>query len=191
VFAIDPYGKPSNAAECLPLATAALEGRKPLICVPGSFGKDETEDEMRATAYLALAYDARGIIWYPWSQAGGGPVGVGCKNSPAQQTAISNNCAEIRLLLPALTAPVRRPFASDDGKLRCLYMQGPQPCVLMVNGTPEKLEAEARLPAVTPGLERANAFLKDFFKKREAPLEVKEGRFRVALEPYETRVYAW
>lgn len=191
VFAIDPYGKPSRAAECLPLAVAALKGMKPLVCVPGAFGKEETPEEMRATAYLALAYDARGLIWYPWNQMGGGPIGVGCKNSPVQQAAISNICAEVKELLPALTAPVRQPFASEDGRLRCLYLQGKQRCVLMVNGAPEKLEAEARLPALSPALEKANANLKDFFKRREERLEVKSGRFRVALEPYEVRVYCW
>jgi hypothetical protein len=192
VFAIDPYGKPANAAECLPLAVAAVAPQgKPLVCVPGAFGKEETPEEMRATAYLALAHDARGIIWYPWAQAGGGPLGVGCKNSPAQQEAISNICAEVNALLPALTAPVRQSFASEDGRLRCLYMQGRPRCVLMVNGTPEKLETEARLPALTPGLEKTNAKTKDFFKKREDVIEIKEGRFRVALEPYETRVYCW
>ena len=191
VFAIDPYGKPSKAVECLPLAVAALKGMKPLICVPGSFGKEETAEEMRATAYLALAYGVRGIIWYPWSQAGGGTIGIGCKNSPEQQTAISNICAEVRAILPALTATERWPIASEDGKLRGLFCNlGRQRVVLMVNGTPEKLESEMKFPAVK-GIEDVSVKMKDFFKKSEDILEVKKGVVRVTLEPYETRVYSW
>jgi len=192
VFAIDPYGKPSVAAECLPLAAAAIAPQgKPLICVPGAFGQEETPAEMRATAYLALAHGARGIIWYPWNQRGGGPIGVGCKNSPAQQAAISNICADVKELLPALFAPERQPFASADGKLQCLYCRADgQRIVLMVNSTPEKLEAEARLPAVAC-MAKMDAEMKDYFKKRTDRVEMKDGRFRVALEPYETRAYRW
>ena len=192
VFAIDPYGKPAVAAECLPLAAATIAPLgKPLICVPGAFGKEETPAEMRATAYLALAHGARGIIWYPWNQMGGGPIGVGCKNSPEQQTAISNICADVKALLPMLFALERQPFASADGKLQCLYCGlSSQRCVLMVNSTPEKLEAEARLPAAYC-MGNANVEIKDYFKKRTDSVKVKDGRFHVALEPYETRVYGW
>ena len=191
VFAIDPYGKPAVAAECLPLAAAAIAPLgKPLICVPGAFGKEETPTEMRATAYLALVHGARGIIWYPWNQMGGGPIGVGCKNSPEQQAAIAGICADVQALLPALFAPERQSFASADGKLRCLYCRASgRHTVLMVNGTPEKLEAEAHLPALWD--EKANIQMKDSFKKRNDTIDVKDGRFRVALEPYETRAYGW
>ena len=190
VFAIDPYGKPSKASECLPLAVSALKGMKPLVCVPGSFGK-ETPAEMRATAYLALAYDARGILWYPWSQAGGGPIGVGCMNNPEQQVAISDICAEITALMPALTSTKRWPIASEDGKLRGLFcdLVG-QKVVLMVNGTPDKLESEMKFPSVA-GVDDANVKIKDFFKKRKDLLDVKKGLVHVTLEPYETRVYCW
>ncbi len=191
VFAIDPYGEPKKAVECLPLAVAALKGMKPLIFVPGAFGKEETPEEMRATAYLALTCDARGIIWYPWSQAGGGKIGIGCKNSPEQQATISNICAEVTAMLPALTAPVRVPFASEDGRLRCLYAQGPKRYVLMVNSTPEKLETVALLPTLTPGVKKTNAKMKDYFKMSEEVVDVNEGVFRIDLEPYGTRVYTW
>ncbi len=191
VLAIDPYGKPSKAADWLPKAVAAVNGTKPVICVPGSFGKDETPEEIRATAYLALAHDARGIIWYPWEQVGGGPVGVGAKNSPEQQAAIASVCEDVKQLLPWLTAPVRQSFASEDGNLRCLYMRDQHAVILMVNPTDQVLKAEAQLPPAHPSAEKTKAKLKDFFKKREDVLEIKDGRFTVVLEPYETRVYTW
>ena len=138
-----------------------------------------------------LTHGARGIIWYPWNQMGGGPIGVGLKNSPEQQGVVSQLCSEVTALLPVLFAPERQPFASADGKLQCLYCRAnKQRAVLMVNSTPEKLEAEARLPVVFR-MEKTNAEMKDYFKKRTDSVEVKDGRFRVALEPYETRAYSW
>lgn len=190
VFAIDPYGKPQAALDCLLKAASALGGQKPLIMVPGVFGK-ETADELRATAYLALAHDARGILWYPWKQSGGGTLGAGLKNSPEQQKIIAELCSEITALTPALTAPRRYPFASEDGKLRALLcITGGRKVLLLVNPTPEKLETQAVLPAAA-GLDKASAKAKDFFKKRDDVLELKSGRFHITLNPYETRVYAW
>ena len=61
----------------------------------------------------------------------------------------------------------------------------------MVNPTDQVLKAEAQLPPAHPSAEKTKAKLKDFFKKREDVLEIKDGRFTVVLEPYETRVYTW
>ena len=185
VFAHDPYGKPQKAVDWMIQSVAAVENRKPVICVPGVFGK-ETAEELRATAYLALAHDARGVIWYPWNQMGGGPLGIGLKNSPEQQAVIKQLCSEINALEPALTAPVRYPFSSNDGKLHgILCVRLPQRVLLLVNSTPEKIEAEA----VIPGAENISKGFRDFFKKRDGVLSVTSGKFRIALEPYETRVY--
>ena len=185
VFAHDPYGKPQKAVEWMTQSVAAVENRKPVICVPGVFGK-ETAEELRATAYLALAHDARGVIWYPWNQMGGGPLGAGLKNSPEQQAVIKQLCSEINALEPALTAPVRYPFASNDGKLHgILCAKLPQRILLLVNNTPEKINAEAGIP----GAENVSNEFRDFFKKRDESLYVRSGKFRIALEPYETRVY--
>jgi len=185
VFAHDPYGKPRKALEWMVKSVAAVNNRKPVICVPGVFGK-ETDEELRATAYLAIAHDARGIIWYPWHQMGGGPLGVGLKNSPAQQAVVKQLCTEIRALGPALTTPVRRPFASGDGKLHGICCEKlPQRYLVLVNATPEKIQAEATIP----GAENVSQGFRDFFKKREDVLSVESGRFRIAMEPYETRVY--
>ncbi|NLS92342.1 MAG: hypothetical protein GXX96_09280 [Planctomycetaceae bacterium] len=36
-----------------------------------------TAEELRATAYLALTQDARGILWYPWCQRAAARLGAG------------------------------------------------------------------------------------------------------------------
>jgi hypothetical protein len=185
VFAIDPYGKPAEVLECILKATATVNHRKPLICVPGVFGK-ETPESLREIAYLAIAHDARGLVWYPWCQTGGGPVGVGLKNSPEQQAVIKQLCSEIHAIEPALTSPIRHPFVSTDGKLHGICcVKPPQRYLLMVNTTPEKLESDVVIPAS----ENVTQKFRDFFGKRDDVLSVTSGKFRIALEPYETRVY--
>lgn len=185
VFAPDPYGAPQKVCDWMIQAVDAAEGRKPVLCVPGVFGK-ETAGELRAAAYLALAQDARGLLWYPWHQMGGGTLGVGLHNSPAQQAVIRQLCAEIRALEPALTAPVRTPFASSDGKLHGLCCEARERrYLLLVNATPEKIEAEAAVPST----ERVSQTFRDFFGTRDGALTVSSGLLHVSLEPYETRVY--
>lgn len=71
---------------------------------------------------------------------------------------------------------------------RTIYLEGKRKAVLLVNSTPEKMSVDAQLPA---GLEKTNRKTKDYFKKKEDVLEVKDGRFHVDMAPYETRVYAW
>jgi hypothetical protein len=185
VFAIDPYGSPQKVQDWTSKAVKAVDNRKPVICVPGVFGK-ETDAELRASAYIALANDARGIIWYPWSQAGGGPLGVGLKSNPQQQAVIKELCTEINALYPALTAPHRVPFQSADKKLLGIYCsESSTHYVVMVNSTPNKIESEVVICQDTA----INGELRDFFQKNEDVLSIKESRFRIALEPYETRVF--
>jgi len=185
VFAHDPYGKPQRAAEWMAQAVTAVKNRKPVFCVLGAFGQ-ETDGELRAAAYLALAHDARGIMWYPWHQMGGGPIGVGLKNSPAQQTVIRQLCSEITALTPMLTATARSPFVSDDNTLHGILLQrAEQRCLLLVNATPERVETDAAIPVDTNG----ELTFRDFFRQRTDTLRLSSGHFRIALAPYETRAY--
>jgi hypothetical protein len=180
VFAHDPYGKPEKALDWMIKASDAVKGMKPIICVPGVFGK-ETAEELRATAYTALAKDARGIMWYPWQQTGGGPQGIGLKNSPEQQEVIRALCAEIKALTPALTSPERNPFSSANGKLHGIFCEdGEKDYLIMVNTTPGKIVASASVPK--------NGTFKDFFGTA-GEIEVKDGKFEITLEPYGTRVF--
>lgn len=186
VFAHDPYGKPQQVAEWMTRAVAAVQDRKPVFCVLGCFGQ-ESVDEMRSAAYLALAHDARGILWYPWHQMGGGPLGVGLKNSPTQQAVIQQLCKEIAAFSPALTATVRHPFVACDGKLHGILLEGrAQRLLLLVNAAHEKMAAEVLLPGDAKG-ERT---FRDFFRRRGDSLSVASGHFHIELAPYETRAYA-
>ena len=186
VFGLDPYGSPQKVLNWMTNAVSAMAGRKPVVCVLGAFGGD-TPAAFRASAYIALASDARGIVWYPWSQMGGGPIGVGLKNHPEHQGVVSQICAEVSAMLPALTAPDRRPLASADGSLRGLFcVAGTRRFLLLVNSTSSPIQVDAAIP-------QGEAFtqkMRDFFKKdNQEALEIKAGRFSVTLGPYETRVY--
>lgn len=185
VFAVDPYGSPQKVKEWLSGAVEATQGRKPVICVPGVFGK-ETSAELRATTYIALAKDARGIMWYPWEQTGGGPVGIGLKNSPEQQAVIKQLCTEINALLPALTATGRVPFESPEGDVLAMHCtDGTEHYLLLVNSADRKIETTM----LVPGASQVDGKFSDFFKKRNDHLTVENRGFRIALDPYETRVF--
>ena len=186
VFGLDPYGSPQKVLDWMTNAVTAMAGRKPVVCVPGAFCED-TLAAFRASAYIALASDARGIVWYPWNQMGGGPIGIGLKNHPEHQGVVSQICAEVSAMLPALTAPDRRTLASADGSLRGLFcVKDAQRFLLLVNSTPSPIQVEAAIPQG----EEFTQKMRDFFKKDNLEaLEIKAGRFGITLEPYETRVY--
>ncbi|MBM4032975.1 MAG: hypothetical protein FJ291_14470 [Planctomycetes bacterium] len=63
---------------------------------------------------VSLAHDARGIFWYCWKQAGGGPLGIGLHDNEACQKEIAKLCEEIKVMTPGLTSAVRRPFGEGD-----------------------------------------------------------------------------
>lgn len=70
-------------------------------------------------------------------------------------------------------------FAVDN----TFFVGARQRYLLLVNGMPEKVETGVSIP------DAGSADWNDFFKKRPEPLTGRAGRFRIALEPYETCVY--
>ncbi len=187
VFAVDPYGKPEFVLGAVTNATAALKGRKPLIVVPASFENSKPEI-YRSELYIALASGARGVLWYPWSQMGGGKLGEGLKNHPEAQNVVAQLCKEVRALTPMLTSPDRRPFASDDGAVRgiALLESKTKPCILLVNATPNPVKAKLTIP----GMSKWDRDMRDYFKKNGGvELKVRKGEFEMELKGYETRVF--
>ncbi len=185
-FGIDPYGNPDKVLNWTTNALSALDGKKPLIVVPASFSGTNPEI-YRSELYIALAEGARGVLWYPWSQAGGGPLGVGLKNHPEMQNVVSQLCQEVRMLMPALTAVDRRSFTSKDGAIRAMYMNdGGVYTLLFVNSTANTVKAKMSVP----GLGKWECKMRDHFKKNgKAEFFVRDGVFEIELKPYETRAF--
>lgn len=187
VFAIDPYGSTQKVLDWTTNAVTALAGEKPLVVVPGSF-ENSKEGIYRSQLYVSLASGARGVVWYPWSQAGGGPLGVGLKNHPEAQNVVSQLCSEVSAMLPALTRVDRRPFASEDGAIRALLMkEGNSINLLLVNSTEKPVTAKLSLPDMPDTFKRD---LRDYFKKDgEVELKIENNEFEIQLQGYETRVF--
>lgn len=187
VFAIDPYGSTQKVLEWTTNAVTALDGQKPLVVVPSSF-ENSGNDFYRSQLYVSLACGARGVVWYPWSQSGGGPLGVGLKNHPEAQGVVSQLCHEVSAMLPALARVDRRSFASEDGAIRALLMkEGNSVNLLFVNSTEKPVTAKMSLPGMPENFKRE---LRDYFKKEgEVELTIENNEFEITLKGYETRVF--
>lgn len=190
VFAFDVYGTKKDGvwsplrqtARWMQAATKATRGRKALICVPWSNPSEHAI--IRPVAYTALANDARGLIWYPWKQAGGGPVGIGLGTDPACQKVLKDLIAEIKGLLPGLLSPNRRCLRPMEGKINAMVC-GTDPgkrFLIMTNPTDERVEAAFDVD------ELAKAKTVKTYPAGE-PVELFKGRVVHIFQPHEVLVY--
>ena len=212
VFAFDPYGSSKTpydavdkAVNWLRAATQATGGRQPLVVVPWATPADP--GVLRPLAYASLAHDARGIIWYCWKQAGGGPLGIGLHNSLAHQEEFRKLVAEVKTLSPGLLSTVRRPF--EEGVIHgtvCGENSGNR-FVILVNVSGEPVDADFAVPELAkvkqvrlpfaPKLEKQDAQGKVVLDKQggavleEQPVAIADGRIQRQFKPYETLVYRW
>lgn len=116
-----------KAVDLMDVAHDAVQQRKPIFGVPRATGGERVEDE-RVVTWIALTHDARGLFWYAWDE--GNDLGLGLKYDTALQEGLRGIIAQVRELIPALTAPVRRPFVEekvhgmvcDDGETRTLLV---------------------------------------------------------------------
>ena len=212
VFAFDPYGSDKSpygavdkAVRWLRTATVATEGRQPLVVVPWSCSPEP--GSLRAIAYASLAHDARGIIWYPWSQAGGGPVGIGLRNDPKSQAEHRKLCAEVNVMLPGLLSTTRRPFEEGAVHGMAFGAEANKRFLILVNTTNETVNADFAVPELAkvkqarlpfePKVEKRDAQGKAVVDKQgsavleEQPVAIADGRVQHRFKPYETRVYRW
>ena len=194
VFAFDVYGEGKKeawspmpqTARWMATATEATRGRKPLVCVPWANPRPET---IRPIAYTALANDARGLIWYCWSQAGGGPLGIGLKNDEKCQAVLKDLVAEIKGLFPGLLSPQRRVFRAMDGKINAMACGTAEKkrFLVMTNPTDETVHASF----VVPELKNAKKVF-DYPTDADETEEVgKDGRYTFTFEPHAVKVLRW
>lgn len=95
-------------------ARSAVRGMKPVLHVLGAFGH-ETETDYMMTAFLSIARDARGLMWYAYDE-GDGKTGV--RHHEESRRALAATVKKVNQVVPYLLDPVRRPFEIDigDGK---------------------------------------------------------------------------
>ena len=189
ILAVDSYPWPdrpvTNVANVTDAARQALNDRKTLIVVPQSFGK-EPEDVWRCMAFLALTHGAKGIIWYPWNQIGGGPVGLGMHDKPELQKAAKRLISELKTLTPALTSTAEpRRFVEADGKLHgmvCFDLDNKRTYLLLANSANEPLSYTLEIPE----LPESTAALKEAFSDHTIP--VTQRKISLELKPYDTKI---
>lgn len=216
VFAFDPYGSketPFDAVKktadwCI-AAENACAGRKPFVVVPHAFPTDPRV--LKAVAYTALAHGARGLSWYCWSQVSGGPVGVGLKQHPECQEALSNLVYEINVMMPGLTSTHRSTFVQGDihGMITGFKPRAwAEHFLILQNVSGEEREFDRVISEMKPFTRLADAFapkvalkdkdgniridsrgnvVKDWdYRKLDAP-----GHVKLTLQPYESRLFVW
>ncbi len=115
-------------------ARSAVRGMKPVLHVLGAFGH-ETETDYMMTAFLSIARDARGLMWYAYDE-GDGKTGV--RHHEESRRGLVSTIERVNRVVPYLLDPVRRPFEVDagNGKKAFGIVCGSENCaVIVVNPT--------------------------------------------------------
>ncbi|MGN0827360.1 MAG: hypothetical protein ACI4QD_05435 [Kiritimatiellia bacterium] len=150
VLAFDSYGKIPETAARATQAAEATRDRVPVIAVLPSWGNPNGQKSnpefLRQRAFLALASGVRGIFWYPWKQAGGGPLGEGLVQAPQDWPAYQSLIAEIKTLEPDLTAFFRQRLQYGDiYALHCRRSDG-RNALIYANASDKPAATDLRLP---------------------------------------------
>ena len=110
---MDPYTSSAQALEWCRRAQKEVAGdlHKPVVVIPWA---DSKPGDIPFQAWIAIVHDARGIIWYCWSQVGGGPSGVGIWDKPEKQAIYKELLPLIKTVQPGITSVQRRCFEAGD-----------------------------------------------------------------------------
>lgn len=173
-----------------------------VIAVPGAWGfkgqlgKNEmTEEEKvmllknyRSFAFMAIANDVRGIIWYVWKQVGGGPIGVGLNTNERQQEVTKQICSEINIVMPGLLSTQRRSFMMSDtvDAMVCGDQNGKR-FLIMANHSTE----ESKVEYTVDELVKVKKVRDAFGEEKTATIELNGGVISKTFAPYEVMVYNW
>lgn len=203
VFGFDPYGDIDKVVRWCRLAEKEIAPRKATICVPWADPKDIRD--IRTSAYIAIAHNIRGLIWYCWNQAGGGPLGVGIHSKPERKECYKQLISEFNTLMPFLTSTDRRTF--EEGDIHGIVLDGR--CAMMVNVSDKEVEADFEIPEIkkrrvktaflplAPKVERKDANGNIMKDRKGNPLMVdpsyaiEDFKIKRTFKPYETFVIRW
>lgn len=203
VFGFDPYGDINKVVRWCRLAEKEIAPHKATICVPWADPKDIRD--IRTSAYIAIVHNIRGLIWYCWNQAGGGPLGVGIHSKPERKEYYKELIAELNTLMPYLTSTDRRTF--EEGDIHGIVLGGR--CAMMVNVTDKEVEADFEIPEIknrrvktaflplAPKVERKDAKGNIMKDRKGNPFMVdpsytiEDFKIKRTFKPYETFVIRW
>jgi len=153
----------------------SVGGRKPLVAILYCC-THQTPDDVRIGVWSALAHDARGLLWYAWDegQPKEGQDGCGFKYHDDVKTAVKGQLAQVRELMPALLAPVRRTFITADNVHGIVCDSGAERTLLVINMNKDQ---QAGMPPVP-----------EFKGLTPEPL-FNAPAYSSALQPFENRAY--
>jgi len=203
VFAMDPYGDEAKFIAWCRRAQEEVAPHKPVVAVPWA---DSDPALIRLQAWTAIVHGVRGIIWYCWSQAGGGPLGIGIGKKPEQQEVYKKLLAEIKEILPALYATNRRCF--EEGDVHCMVTDagGGKRYLFALNVSEKEVAAAFAVPELknvkNVYLPQTKVPMKnkdgDELKNKDGTVRmtddraaVKPGQFEATLKPGEIRIWRW
>ena len=181
-YAVKPGLPPSQQqylriVDSMDAARSAVRGMKPVLHVLGAFGH-ETETDYMMTAFLSIARDARGLMWYAYDENDGKQ---GVRYHDESRRSLAATVKKVNQVVPYLLDPVRRPFEIElgDGKKLFGIVCGKDNCALIVvNPT-----AEAVAMPTVPEQGRAKAV--DLFGAFDDP--AKAG----TIAPFSVRATTW
>ncbi len=203
VFAMDPYGDEAKFIEWCRRAERDVLPHKPVIVVPWA---DKPPELIRLQAWTAIVHGARGLIWYCWSQAGGGPLGVGIGNKPERQAVYKALIADLKRILPGLYNLERRSFEVGPFHCMCTGSEGGRRYLFVVNTSEKGESASFDVPELARAegvfLPLAQVPMKDrngndvkrddgAVRMTDDRLEIVPGRFERAMKPGEVQVWRW
>ncbi len=207
VLGFDPYGGMEKVVDWCRLMESNVAPRKATICIP--WADKEDLRQIRAQAFVAVVHNMRGIIWYCWKQAGGGPLGIGIHDKPEAKACYKELLSDLRAIMPGLTSQVRRPF--EEGAIHGIVLGEPtangRRYLVLVNTSDQKVEADFAVPELArvksvnlPCETKVGKKDKDgnVVKDKDGnPVMVEDtraiehSRVRYVFEPYSTLVYRW
>ena len=193
---------------------ATQGGHKTIFVTPGCGNTRPSADFYRGVFYASVVHGVRGLMWYCWSQNGGGPLGVGLNSNqtPGVKEMFKTLNMEMKELSPGLLAVNRRMFevgevhgmVCGDGARNCNFLilvnitDQPQEIDITVPEFEKYKNFKVKLPFDPANKPRLN-------KKGEKTVDIRTGRVKVdentttihfgavkhSFGPYETLVYRW
>ena len=187
VFAMDATDDGAALLDWCRRAQREVMDHKPVVAVPVADCKNP--DDIPLRVWVPIVHGVRGIIWYCWTQMGGGPSGIGLGNHPEKHAIYKKVLARVKTVLPALYSTVRRPFeAGDVHGIVCGTERGKRYAILVNVNEAGESSFEIELPEMKGW---KNVLLVPEGGKDEPVTLEKPGVLAGKLAPREVRIWRW